>query len=75
MSFITCHNCRAPYSCTDHERCEKELTDTFDLALMAEIIWSRVYPERRKWKEIGTEAQNEWIRFTKVAREVILCRE
>jgi hypothetical protein len=75
MFFITCQNCPTPYDCTDRESCKEETNNNCNLELMAEKIWSQVYPERRKWNEIGTEARNEWIRFTKVAREVILCRE
>jgi len=73
MFFITCQNCPTPYDCTDRESCKEETNNDCKLELMAEMIWSKVYPERRKWNELEQPTKDEWIRYTKVAREVILC--
>jgi hypothetical protein len=72
MNFITCQNCPTPYDCTDRERCKKETNNDCDLKRMAERIWTKVYPERRKWNELEQSTKDEWIRFTKVAREVLI---
>ena len=30
-------------------------------------IWTRMYPDRRPWDQIGEAAQDEWEEFTRTA--------
>jgi hypothetical protein len=68
--FITCNNCKAPFTCTDRDTCRIE-EDYNTLPADAEKIWNLIYPDRRKWDELEQGTRDEWIKFTKAARTVI----
>jgi hypothetical protein len=69
--FNTCTNCPTQHACEAIGRCEKELTEAGHLEIMASLIWQKTYPERREWHKLEQSAKDEWIRFTKIAQDVI----
>jgi len=50
---------------------EKKLAEADNLEMMASLIWQKTYPERREWNKLEQSAKDEWIRFTKNAKDVI----
>lgn len=68
--FITCSDCKTPFTCTDKDTCKHE-EDYNTLPTDAEKIWTLVYPDRRPWNQLEQGTRDEWIKFTKAARAVI----
>ena len=50
---------------------EKKLAEADNLEMMASLIWQKTYPERREWSKLEQSTKDEWIRFTKNAKDVI----